>query len=118
MARGNLIGSDLAGNHEKLIKLEVIIAQAAWDRRASRQILFNKGPHDVALETLFMVDDIVRNAKGFGDTSRIVNIVNRAAAPLHGLRHARVSSEAALVPELHRQSDEIVPFGAQHGRNG
>ena len=34
----------------------------------------------------------------------------RAAASLHGLGHALVPSEAALVPELHRQADDVVPF--------
>jgi hypothetical protein len=28
-----------------------------------------------------------------------------------------VSSKPALVPELHRQSDDIVPLSAQQGRN-
>jgi hypothetical protein len=29
-----------------------------------------------------------------------------------------VSGEAALVPELHGQADNVVSFGAQHGRDG
>ena len=50
--------------------------------------------------------------------ARVVDVVERAAASLHRLRHALVSGQAALVPQLHGQADDVVPLGAQHGRDG
>src|SRR5882724_10521713 len=96
----------------------MIVAETAGDRRASGKILFDEGTDYVALKTLFVIDDIVRDADGLGDTARVVDVVERAAASLDGLGHALVSSEAALVPELHRQADDVMPLNAEHGRYG
>src|SRR6202030_2341619 len=63
----NLIGANLLRHNKKLIKLQVIVAEAARDGRASCQILFNEGPDDVAFKTLFVVNHVIRNAKGLGD---------------------------------------------------
>src|ERR1700691_4027414 len=49
---------------------------------------------------------------------RVVHVVERAAAPSNLLRHALVPSQTPLVPELHRQPNDVVPLGAQHGRDG
>ena len=118
VAGGNLVGSDLAGDDEKLIELEVIVAEAAGDGRASREILFDKGANDIALEALFVVDDVVGDAESFGDAAGVVDVIDGAAAALDGFGHAGVAGETALVPELHGESDEVVAFGAEHGRDG
>src|ERR1035438_689434 len=118
MAGGDFVGSDLTGDDEKLIELEMIVAEAAGDGCASGEILFDKGTHNIALKALFVIDDVVGNAECFGDATGVVDIVDRTAATLDGFGHADVSGEAALVPELHGEANEAVAFGAEHGRNG
>ena len=65
-----------------------------------------------------MIDHVVGDAQRLGYAASVVDVVDRTAASLDGLRHACVSGEAALVPELHGQADDGAPFGAQHGRYG
>jgi hypothetical protein len=96
----------------------MIVAKAAWNRGAPRKILGHEGAYDFPLEALFVIDHIVRNADVFGDPAGVINVVKGAAAAGHGLRHALVSGHSALVPELHGETDNVVPFGAQHGRDG
>ncbi len=50
-----------------------------------------------------------------GHAAGVVDVVERAAASGDLLGHAFVSGEAALVPELHGQADDVVSLGAEHG---
>ena len=93
----------------------MIVAQTAGYGRPSRQILFNKGPHHVLLKALLMIDHIVGDIERLGDAAGVIDIINRTAASADMLRHAFVAGKPPLVPELHRQSDNGVPLGAQHG---
>src|SRR5216684_3694033 len=96
----------------------VIVAEAARDGRASGEILGDEGADDVALEALFVIDHVVRNADVLGYAAGVVDVVERAAAAGDLLGHAFVSGEAALVPELHGQADDVVSLGAEHGGDG
>jgi hypothetical protein len=118
MAGSYTLGADLARDHQKLIELEMIVAEAAGDGSAPGKILFHERADNLALETLLMIDYVIRNADVLGDAAGVVDIVERAAASLHGLRHAFVTGEASLVPELHGQADDGVSLGAKHGRDG
>ena len=118
MSRGQHVRANLPRGDQQLVKLQMVVAQAARNRRAAGKILINKRTHHVALKTLFVVDHVIRNAQVLGHAARVIHVVNGAAAALHLLRHAFVSGKAALVPQLHRQAHHVVPFSAQHGRNG
>jgi hypothetical protein len=96
----------------------MIIAKTARDGRAPGEILLDERPHHIALKALFVIDHVVRDAKGLGNAASIVDIVDRTATALDGFRHAFVSGKTALIPELHGQADNVAPFGTQHGRNG
>ena len=96
----------------------MIVAEAARDRRAPGNVLLDEGTDHVALETLLVIDDVIWDADLLRDAAGVVNVVERAAASLHGLGHALAPGQAALVPKLHGQADDIVPLGAQHGRDG
>ncbi len=50
--------------------------------------------------------------------ARVVDIVDGAAAALDGFGHAFVSGEAALVPELEGEADDLVTLGAQESGDG
>src|SRR5262249_44737386 len=93
---GQQIGADLARRDQQLIEFEMVVAQAARNRRATGEILLHERPHHIALEPLLVIDHIVRNAQFLGYAAGIVDIVNRAAASLYMLRHAFTSSQAAL----------------------
>ena len=43
----------------------------------------DEGTHHVALETLLVIDHVIRDADGLGDPARVVDVVERTAAPLH-----------------------------------
>src|SRR4029077_13250923 len=72
----------------------------------------------VSLEALLVIDDVIRDPDLLGNAAGVVDVVEGAAASWYGVGHALVAGEAALVPELHRQADDVVSFGAQHGRDG
>src|SRR5271167_2029441 len=110
--------ADLAGDYQELIELQVIVAEAARDGRTPGKIFRDERANDLALEALLVIHHVIRNADVLGDAAGIVNIVEGAASSLHGLGHAFVTGEPALVPELHGQADEVVSFGVQHGRDG
>ena len=90
----------------------MIVAEAAGDRCSPGNILFNKGTDHVALETLLVIDHVIRDADLLRHAAGVVDVVERTAAPLHGLRHALFASEAALVPELHGEADDVVSLRA------
>src|SRR5208283_3640461 len=103
---------------QELVELEVVVAQAARNRRAARKILFNKRPHHLAFEALLLIYHVIRNPDAFSHAARIVDVVEGAAAPSDLLRHSPVTRQSALVPQLHGQADNVVSFGTQHGRDG
>ena len=96
----------------------MIVAEAARDGRAPRNVLLDERTDHVALETLLVIDHVIRDADLLGHAAGVVDVVERTAASLHGLGHALASGQAALVPELHGQADDVVSVGAQHGRDG
>ena len=96
----------------------MIVAEATGDRRAPGHVLFHERTNHVSLEALLVIDHVIRDADLLRDSACIVDVIERTAAPLHGLRHALLPGETPLVPELHRKADDVVPVGAQHGRDG
>src|SRR5581483_2608836 len=82
MAGGEQIGANLASRDQQLVELQVVVAKAARNRRAAGEIFLHERLHNVALETLFLVDDVIRDADGLGDTASVVNVVERAATTL------------------------------------
>src|SRR5258708_32115638 len=96
----------------------MIIAEAAGDRRSPGKILFDERTHHIALEALLLVHDVIWDANVLGYPARIVYVVDRAATPLHRLRHAFMPGEPALVPQLHGEPDDVVSVRAQHGCDG
>src|SRR5262249_37866127 len=103
-----------------LIELQVVVAQAARDGRASGKILVDERAHHIALEAVFVIHHVVGNAEILGNAARVVDVINRAAAALRrDLRgHTAPTTQAALVPELHGQTNHSVPLGAEYGRDG
>src|SRR6185312_13004930 len=63
VARGQQVCANLPSRDQKLIKLKMVVAQAARDGRAPGKILGDKRTHHVTLKTILVVDDVVGNAQ-------------------------------------------------------
>ena len=118
MAGGQRLRANLPRHNQQLIKLQVIVAKTARDGGAPREILFNKWPYNVTLEALLLIHHVVGDSERLSHAPGVVNIIQRAAASLHRFWYAVVPSQPALVPELHGEPHDLMPFRAQHGRNG
>src|SRR4051812_1113298 len=108
MASSNLLRTDLPGENQELVKLQVVVAQTARNRRTAREILAHERANNIPLEPLLMVHDIVRNAQALGDIPGVIDVVHGTAASLHLLGHPLATGEPALVPKLHCQPDQVV----------
>src|SRR6185437_2590320 len=113
VARGDAVGTDLAGGEQQCVELEVVVAQGAGNRCAAGKVLVDEGAHDLRLEARFLIHQVVRDAKVLGDGAGVVYVVQRTATAADVLRHAFVAGEAALVPELEGESDDRVALGAK-----
>ncbi len=96
----------------------MIVAQTARNGSAAGKILLDEWTNYVTLEPVLVIDDVVRDADGLCHAAGVVNVIERTTAALHGLGHSRMASQTALIPELHREADDIVSLGAEHGRDG
>src|SRR5689334_22558531 len=76
VAGSQQVSADLSRGDEKLIELQVVVAQAARDGRASGKILAHEGANHVALKALLVVDDVERDAQLLGDGARVVHVVD------------------------------------------
>src|SRR5260370_10738210 len=112
MASGDLIGANLPCHNKKLVKLQVIVAETARNRRPSGKILLDERPHHIALKALLVIDHIVGDAEGLGNAASIVDVVARTAPALDGFEHAFVSGDPARVPARHSQADDGGDFAS------
>src|SRR3989442_13782568 len=81
MAGREPAGAERAGALPEDAELEVAIAARARVRGAAGHVLGNEGADDVPLEVVGEVEDVVGETEAVGDRARVVEIVERAAAP-------------------------------------
>ncbi len=96
----------------------MVVAEGAGDGGASGEVLGDEGLDDLGLEAVLLVDDVVGDVELLGYVAGVVDVVDGAAAALDGFGHALVAGEAALVPELEGEADDLVAFGAQECGDG
>src|SRR6266568_4522147 len=96
----------------------MVVAETAGDWCAPGNVFLDERTNHVALETLLVIDYVIRDADLLRHAAGVVDIIERAAASLHRFGHALLPSESALVPELHGKADDVVSLRAQHGRDG
>jgi len=75
---------DGAGGLEQLVEFQVVVAERAGNGRTPGQVLGNKWPHHILLETLLLVHDVVGNAQVLGNAAGVVDVVQRTAAAALG----------------------------------
>ena len=103
MAGGDRVGVEPARAIQERRELQVAVAVHAGDGRPPRRVLADEIRQDALLELALEVDDVVRNAERARHAPRVVQVVDRAAAP-----EAEVS--LPLVVQLHREADDLVPL--------
>src|SRR5262245_16813612 len=84
MAGRHVVCAEPAGAVEERGELHVAVAVRTRQRRPSCGVLAHEVRDDGLLKLLFEVDDVVREADRAGYTSRVAQIVERAA-PAEGL---------------------------------
>ena len=115
MARRDPHRAERGGHLQELIELDEVVAQRARNRRAPRQILVNEGPHHLALEPLFEIHHVIRNAELLRHPPRVVDVVERAAAARGAI--GSQLRQPPLVPELHGQPNDRHSLPVQDSRN-
>ncbi len=86
----------------------MVVAERAGNRRASGEILRDKGPDHILLEPLFLVDDVVGDSEVLGHAAGVVDVVERAAAAgLGRIGDAMLAGEAGLIPKLQGEADNL-----------
>ena len=86
----------------------MVVAEGARDWGSSGEILADERLDDLGFEALLLVDDVVRDVELFGYMAGVVDVVDGTAAALDSFGHALVTGQAALVPELEGEADEVV----------
>ena len=80
MAGGNLLGAHAIRHFEKLVELDEIVAKRARNGCAAGKIVVDKRLDDLLFETIFEIDDVIRNVENRGDEASVVDIIERTAA--------------------------------------
>src|SRR5438105_4816582 len=112
------VSADLLCRGQQLVKLQVIVAETARNWRTAREIFIHKWAYDVSFEAFLMVDYVIRNPQLLGNLAGIVDVFDRAASPLHLLRHSLSTGQPSLIPELHGQADDWMAVSLQNRRYG
>jgi len=96
--------ADLPRHAKQGVELNVGIAIGAGDGGAAGEILIDEGPDDARFKLVFEIHDVVREIEMLRDALGVVDVVDGTAAVLCracGLQ----SREAALIPQLHGETD-------------
>ena len=93
MARGDAVRANLPGCGEELGKLDFRIAEAARDGSLARQIPLHKWPDHGRFKLLFQIDDVIGNVEKAGHGARVVDVIERAAAPRGAATFARLFAQ-------------------------
>jgi hypothetical protein len=117
VAGGQTLGANLARHTQERLKLYVRVAIGARNGRTAGKILVDKRTHDTNLELLLEIHDVMREIQVLSHGFGVIHVVERAAAVLRGAI-ALQFGEAALVPELHGETDDGAALLQQKGGNG
>ena len=94
MSGCDLFRADARRHVEKLIELDVVVAERARDRCPAGKILIDEWPNDLLLEALLEIDDVVGNPELLRYRTRIVDVIERTAPACRGFG-LQISAAAA-----------------------
>ncbi len=117
MSGDETVGAYLTRGGEEPIEFHVTVAERTRNRSAALNVIRNEWLDYILLEAVFKIDDVVRELEMFRDALRVVNIINRAAA-MAAMTIAREFGKAALIPELHGETDDVFTARTQDCGDG
>src|SRR5262245_1586140 len=109
MAGRDVLGAEASSALQERRELQIAVAMRTRQRRPARCVLLNEVRDDGLAELALEIDDVVRKTDRRGDAARVVKIIKRAAAAPRLLA-------AALIVELHRQTDNVVTLLREQSR--
>ena len=109
MAGGQHAGAKLARGFEQVAKLDRLVALDTRHWRFARDIAGGKTVDHQLLEAALVVEHVMGNADALGDRARVVDILAGAAGAL-------AVGGLAMVVELQRHPDDVIPFRLEQGR--
>ena len=106
MACRQSIGTEILGRCQKVGELDGLIARHAGDRCLAGDVAFGERIDHSLAEAFFVVEDIVRDAEGFRNPARVLDILARTAGT--GAMGGR-----AMVVELQGYADDIIALALE-----
>src|SRR5262245_14130154 len=102
-----------------MMELDEVVAEDAGAWRFASQIARNERGDNRTFELIFEIQDIEGNAKMRGNTPGVPDVVERAAASgAAQIGRILALQRAALIPELHRQTNDFFAGISQHDSCG
>ena len=103
-------GAEFARSRQQIAEFDRLVALDAGHRGFSRDIAFRKAVDNRFLETLFVIEDVMRNTDPRGHRPGIVDIAAGAARAL-------AMGRRAMIVKLQGDADDIVT-GLRQQRRG
>ncbi len=89
MAGRKRLGAEIARRLEEVVKLDLLIARHARDRRLAGDVALGERIHDGVGEAALVVEHVMRYAELFRDAARVLDVLAGAARPLAAGRGRR-----------------------------
>jgi hypothetical protein len=102
---------------QERLEFNVRIAVRAGDWRSASEILINERPHDALFKLFLEVDDVMRKIQVLRYALGVIHIIEGAAAVLRRA-FALQFGKAALIPQLHGQTNDWMTLLAEQRSNG
>ncbi len=104
------VRAEIAGRFKQVCELYLLVACNARDWRLAAQIAVGERSHDAVAETIFIIKDVVGEARDIGHPPGILNVLSRATG-------AWLPHRCPMVIELQGHADHVVTLRVKHRGN-
>src|SRR5688572_13924820 len=108
MASRNFVASQTRSQSIKRRKFQTTIAGDAGDGSFAVEITGNERLHHIAFKVVLEVQHVEREAQLLGDSTCIVNVIERTTSGRQRVTIFIDTDSPPLVPQLHRKTDQFV----------
>jgi len=108
VARCDVVAVEAIGVGEQIAELGEGVTADARNGGAPARVFLDEILDDRAAELVFEIEDVVRDAKGRRDRTRVVDGIEGAARPIGDL--------IAIAEQLHGCADDVVSLFDEQGR--
>src|SRR5215204_4169511 len=110
MTGRNFVAAETGRELIERSELQPAITGDTGNRSFAAQVALDKRLHYIAFKLAFEVEDVKRKTKLFADAACVVNVVKRTTARRQRITVFVDTDAAPLVPQLHREADQVVPL--------